>query len=243
VRATVLVTRTPAECAGLAAALEPHGIEVKPYPVLRVEEVEDGPGWRRLAEALEGAGPRPTWLALASPRAPGRFVAAAGRHGLRTLLELPAAAVGAATARAAREAGLEVTLVGDAGAAALASALLERLEAGAAVVLPRGRHARRELPEALERAGHPVLPVTVYAMRPAPPRELPPLGPRVDAVVLTSPRTARYYLEAVGGRPLPVPHWAIGATTRDAAAALGIACRTPAHPDMETLAEELCRSL
>jgi uroporphyrinogen-III synthase len=61
-------------------------------------------------------------------------------------------------------------------------------------------------------------------------------------VVLTSPRAARLYLEAAGGQPLPLPHWALGETTRDAAAALGIDCRVPASPTMESLAEELCRT-
>jgi uroporphyrinogen-III synthase len=59
---------------------------------------------------------------------------------------------------------------------------------------------------------------------------------------MTSPRAARLYLEAVGGRPLPLPHWALGSTTRDAALALGIAdCRAPVSPTIASLAEELCR--
>jgi uroporphyrinogen-III synthase len=87
-----------------------------------------------------------------------------------------------------------------------------------------------------------VLPVVVYRMDPTPPRELPPLGPSLDAVVLTSPRAATFYLEGVGGHPLPCPHWALGPTTRQAAAALGIDCRIPLEPTMKSLAEELCRN-
>jgi uroporphyrinogen-III synthase len=90
--------------------------------------------------------------------------------------------------------------------------------------------------------GHTVLPVKVYAMRATPQRELPPIGPS-HAVVLTSPRAAEYYLDAIGGLPLPVPHWALGLTTRDAAGALGIECEIPESPTMESLAAALRRTL
>ncbi len=89
-------------------------------------------------------------------------------------------------------------------------------------------------------AGHTVRPVVVYRMVPTPPRELPPLGPSLEAVVLTSPRAASLYLEGVGGRPLPCRHFALGTTTQQAAAGLGIECRIPNEPTMESLAEELC---
>ena len=97
-------------------------------------------------------------------------------------------------------------------------------------------------PEALAEAGHPVHPVVVYSMRATPPRELPPLGPNLEAVILTSPRAARLYLDAVGGKPLPLQHWALGPTTRDAAGGLGIECAIPSEPTMYSLAEELCQS-
>ena len=95
--------------------------------------------------------------------------------------------------------------------------------------------------EMLLAAGHTVVPVVVYRMRATPPRELPPLGPSLDAVVVTSPRAARLYLEGVGGLPLPCPHWALGPTTRDAARSLGIDCLIPPEPSLDSLAEELCR--
>jgi uroporphyrinogen-III synthase len=108
------------------------------------------------------------------------------------------------------------------------------------VIFACGHHRRPELPDALEAAGHRVIPVVVYRMEPTPQRELPPLGPSLDAVVLTSPRAAELYLQGVGGMALPCPHWALGPTTRDAAAALGIDCRIPQQPTMESLAEDLC---
>jgi len=79
-------------------------------------------------------------------------------------------------------------------------------------------------------------------MVPTPPRELPPLGPSLDAVILTSPRAAGLYLDGVGGLPLPCRHWALGPTTQAAAVALGIECLSPDKPTMQSLAEELCKN-
>ena len=236
----VLVTRHPADCAELEALLRPAGLAVRPYPVLRLEEADDAAGWRAIRRLLVDPPGRP-WLAITSPRAPERLVRQARNRSADALLDWPAAAVGAATAAAAARVGLRPVLVGHGSGLGLARQLIARLESNDPVVLACGADRRLELPEALAAAEHPVYPVVVYAMRPTPTRELPPLGPGLEAVVLTSPRSASLYLEAVGGRPLPLPHWALGSTTRNAAAALGIDCRVPASPTMESLAEELCR--
>jgi len=236
----VLITRHPAECRELQALVADHDVVLRPYPVLRLEEVDDDAGWDAALEATSGLDG--TWLVLASPRAPDRFVAQARVRGAVRLLTLPTAAVGDGTGEAASAAGLDLQLVGPGTGAGLAEQLLDRLGPGAPVVFACGHDRRPELPSALRAAGHPVLPVEVYRMRQTPVRELPPLrGPRIDAVVLTSPRAARFYLEGVGGQPLPCDHVAMGPTTRDAAAALGITCRIPPEPTIPSLAEELCR--
>jgi uroporphyrinogen-III synthase len=234
-----LVTRHPAECAELRGLLSPHGWSVRPYPVLRVEDVNDDTGWAA-AQRLVAERGRAVWLALTSPRAPNRLVRQSARRGVESILELPIAAVGPGTARSAERAGLRVELVGPGTGAQLAERMVPHLEPGSPVILVCGRDRRPELPEALEGADHPVQPLVVYAMVPTPPRELPPLGEGLAAVVLTSPRAARLYLEGIGGRPLPIPHWALGPTTQDAASALGIDCRIPSRPDLESLVEELC---
>ena len=72
------------------------------------------------------------------------------------------------------------------------------------------------------------------------PVALPVPVEEIFAVVLTSPRSTRYYVENLGGRALDCPHIALGPTTREAARTLGIQCRIPARPEMETLVEELC---
>jgi uroporphyrinogen-III synthase len=208
--------------------------------VLRLEDADDPSGWRAIQRLLEGEG-APGWLVMASPRAPERLVREARRRSAEAILGWPLAVVGAATAEAAEAAGLAAALVGPGDGLGLAEALIPRLDPGTPVVLACGADRRDELPQALTAAGHPVQPVVLYAMRPTPPRELPPLGPGLEAVVLTSPRAARLYLEAVGGKPLPLPHWALGPTTRDAARPLGIDCRIPTVPTIESLAEELCQ--
>lgn len=237
---TVLITRSREDCSRLVELLEPCGIAVKPFPVLRLKTVDDTRGWKAVDRLLaqEATG----WIVLASPRAPQRLVSQARDRGRESLLTWPVAAIGEGTAEAARQAGLDVTLTGPGTGLGLAAELTQLLAEPTDTVFAAGHHRRPELPKELERAGHRVHTLVVYRMQQTPPLELPPLGPRVDMVVLTSPRSARYYLEAVGGLPLTCPHWALGPTTRDAAAGLGIECRIPPRPDIESLAEELCQT-
>lgn len=237
----VMVTRHPDGCRELQALVRPCDITIKPYPVLRLEESNDEEGWQAALQRLGPGHPASAWLILASPRAPKRLVAQAGQRHAAHLLELPAAAVGPTTAAAARDAGLRVQLVGSGTGADLAEDLLPALEPASTILFACGHERRRELPEKLEAAGHTVVSVVVYRMRPTPPREMPPLGPRVDVVVLTSPRAARLYLDSVGGLPLPCDHVALGPTTQQAAGAMGIDCRIPEQPNIPSLAEELCR--
>jgi uroporphyrinogen-III synthase len=237
----LLITRHPADCVGLQKLLEPHGWAVRPYPVLRVEDIEDTEGWRDANALLEDWGDK-LWLAMASPRAPERLVHQARERGLDRLLALPIAVVGDATAAAAARAGLRVELVGPGSGLGLAKDLFSFLEPQAPVLLVCGRERRTEFSEALDAAGHQVYQLVVYAMNPTPVRELPGLGPDLAAVALTSPRSARLYLQAVGGKPLPLPHWALGTTTQQALAAIGIDCQIPPKPTFEALVEELCRT-
>jgi uroporphyrinogen-III synthase len=235
----VLITRHPSECSELQTLLEPCGLRLRPYPVLRLVDVDDDPAWTELITTWRDQA-EAVWVVMASPRAPNRFVHLCREHGAEHLLALPTAAVGSSTAAAATRAGLEVALVGTGTGASLARELIDVVEKSTAFILACGRDRRPELPDTLTASGHRVLPVVVYRMDPTPARELPPLGPSLEAVVLTSPRAAELYLAGVGGLPLPCPHWALGPTTRDAAAAIGIECRIPNRPDFESLAEELC---
>jgi uroporphyrinogen-III synthase len=237
----VLITRHPSECGELQSLLDPCDLKLRPYPVLRLSDVHDDSGWSTVTDRLPNL-EQGAWLVMASPRAPGRFVAECNRFGANTLLELPVAAVGTSTAASARSADLRVELVGPGTGAGLARQLIEENDEPTTFVFACGRDRRPELPRALTEAGHDVLPVVVYQMDPTPARELPPLGPSLGGVVLTSPRAAQLYLDGVGGLPLPCRHWALGPTTRAAAAAIGIDCSIPDEPTFESLAEELCKS-
>lgn len=234
---TILITRHPADCSELQRRLTPCGITLKPYPVLRLEDVEDENGW----SAVLTDDAQPDWLVFASPRAPSRFVEQCRARSSEHLLATPIAVIGDGTAEACSAAGLETTIIGPGTGIGLARELNQRLAEPGSVLYACGHHRRPELPDAVADAGHTVLPVVVYRMNATPPRELPPLGPSLDAVIVTSPRAARLYLDGVGGLPLPCPHWALGPTTRDAARSMGIECLIPPEPTLESLAEELCR--
>ena len=237
----VLITRHPSECGGLQSLLDPCALKLRPYPVLRLADVHDDEGWSTVMDRLPDL-PLGAWLVMASPRAPERFVAECERLGANTLLELPVAAVGTSTAASAQSVGLRVELVGPGTGEGLAEQLIDGVDDPTTFVFACGRDRRPELPRVLTEAGHLVLPVVVYRMDPTPARELPPLGPSLDGVVLTSPRAAQLYLDGVGGLPLPCRHWALGPTTRTAAAAIGIDCSIPNEPSIESLAEELCKT-
>lgn len=236
----VLITRHPSDCGELQTLLDPCGLKLRPYPVLRLAGVHDEEAWRDLMERLPELAPG-GWLVMASPRAPELFVAECRRLGADGLLELPVAAVGASTTGAAASAGLRVEVTGPGTGLGLATQLLEEIDEPTTFVFACGRDRRPELPRALSEAGHDVHSVVVYRMDPTPARELPPLGPSLDGVILTSPRAAELYLAGIGGLPLPCQHWALGPTTRDAAATIGIDCLIPREPTFESLAEELCK--
>jgi len=235
----VLITRHPSECGDLQSLIDPCGLKLRPYPVLRLSDVHDDEAWITVMDSLPHL-EQEAWLVMASPRAPERFVAECNRVGTKRLLERPVAAVGTSTAASAQSAGLQVKLVGPGTGSGLAERLADEVDEPTSFVFACGRDRRPELPRALTEAGHQVLPVVVYQMDPTPARELPPLGPSLDGVVLTSPRAAQLYLDGVGGLPLPCRHWALGPTTRAAAAAIGIDCSIPIEPTFKSLAEELC---
>jgi uroporphyrinogen-III synthase len=231
----ILATRPDEELAPLRSALAAKGFRVVGYPVLR-EEPPCAP-----AGDIESVVAQSAFVAFTSRRAPAalRRVTAALWP---ALLRLPAATVGAATAAAARREGFRVEIVGDSGGGALAVMLAARLAPGSTVLHPCGRDHREELSLALARSGIRVHTIVVYAMDEAGTENLPALPeepPR--AVLLTSPRAARAYLRASGGRFAAVPHLALGATTAAAAVESGVAARSLPRRTSEAILEELCR--
>lgn len=238
----ILITRTAEDCRHLQDLVARNDIVIEPWPVLRFEPVESAKEWRRTvkAQAVARAQGQEPWVLLASPRAPQPLCEQAPRHGGEPILKLPVAVVGRTTARAAAQAGLRGALTGPGTGAGLAAELVASLKEPTLFIFACGVDRRSELPDALRGAGHAVIELQVYRMDRLPAVPLPVPAEEISAVVLTSPRSTRYYVENLGGRPLDCPHIALGPTTRDAARALGIECRIPVRPEMEALAEELC---
>lgn len=235
----IAITRPDDEVGELRAALLPHGIAVLAYPVLSEVDWSDEPGW---ADAV-GRLSQVRWVVVTSARAPQALRRAAQARGSwDAIAALPTAAVGEATARAARSSGLDVSLVGSAGASRLAEALLPYLRAGDLILHPCGRERRAELADTLAAAGVATLPLVVYAMEPAPVGSLPAL-PREPplAVVLTSPRAASAFLAAGGNRYPTVPYLTLGETTRRLVREAGIEARALSAPTSEAIVEELCQ--
>jgi uroporphyrinogen III methyltransferase/synthase len=150
------------------------------------------------------------------------------------------AAVGRATAARLAEFGHVADCVpSEAGASALASALLERTGtlSGARILWPRGDIARRTLALALARAGAVVVAPVAYRTRPVPATTLAPLiaeirAGRLDAIVFCSPSSAEHLARTLGLESLGplLEHLlvaSIGPTTTSALIALGVS------PDVE----------
>ena len=234
-RRWVLATRGAEELGALAEALEGRGVELVPLAVTREVPVDDAAGRARVEAALGAV----SFVAFTSKRAP-RALRRAAPDLAPALATKPAAAVGPATAAAARREGFDVQIVGDGGGEALANALAPRLRPGDAVLHPCGRERRDEFAAALERAGARVVPFVVYAMDEIPVGDAPPLPEETpSAVVLTSPRAVRAYVARCGARWADVPHIAIGAATAAAAAAAGVRAVAAPHPTTESIVEEL----
>lgn len=229
----------PKDCRELQSLLDGSNIKLRSFPVLRLIEHKDARGWSKVSKVLQGPSNPPPWLVLTSPRAPQFLCEQARDMQLESLLTLKTAAIGPATSKAAEAAGFKTQVVGPGSGTDLARELEKLWPPNTTAILAAGVHARPEVPTVLKAAGHRVLKLKVYEMRATPVRELPPVGP-ADGIVLTSPRAAELYLEAVGGLPLPLVHWALGTTTQNAANWLGIKdCRIPESPSMGDLAAAL----
>ncbi|MGO9831543.1 MAG: uroporphyrinogen-III synthase, partial [Myxococcaceae bacterium] len=146
----ILVTRPRHRSEELCFLLEEEGAEVVALPMLELEPPSDARGLRAAAETLG----RFSWVAFASAAGVEALAEAARVAGTTAALRrLKVAVVGAATARAARAAGLQVQLVCEGGTgAALGRELAPRLLPADEVLLPAAEGGRPELEAALAEA-------------------------------------------------------------------------------------------
>ncbi|MCA9880583.1 MAG: hydroxymethylbilane synthase [Thermomicrobiales bacterium] len=163
VGATVAVTRPKAQSHELIRLLSDRGATALSLPAIRIESpVDRAPLDAALQALANGAF---TWVVFTSANAVEAVVHAASDLGARDacLRAIRAAAVGEATAAAARRLGLDVAVVAEIPTAeGLVATLLPRLQAGDRVLYPRSSLSREVLPNALRDAGIDVTAVEAY---------------------------------------------------------------------------------
>jgi hydroxymethylbilane synthase len=185
----VIVTRAADQAAPLALALVDRGMAPLLVPAIEIAPADDGLGLAvtRLAEY--------DWVVVTSANAARAVRATADRLGVPLGVAGPRwAAVGIASARALRAAGLAVALRPErASGAALAEAM--PLAGGERVLVPRGDLADDRLIDRLAARGARVEPVVAYRTIEGPPASAARLGAALAAapraVIFTSGSTAR----------------------------------------------------
>ena len=232
---TVLTTRAASQSGELRSKLERLGARVIECPTIEIAPVDD---WSSVDAALQQAA-RYNWLLFTSANAIEYFMKRVQAIGAKC--SIPTIAIGSATARRAREWGIEPEIVPkDFRAEGLLAALPENLY-GTHILFPRAETARDLLPRELRRRGARVDIVVVYrTIRPAPGSvsiaEIV-ASEKIDCIVFTSPSTIRYLAES-GGEPVlkllsRVPVAVIGPVTRDAVHEFGL--ETPIMPEQATI--------
>ena len=164
----VVVTRAAEQAGELVRALEENGAEVLLLPSVSFAEVED----KQPLDAAIHSLYRFDWLLLTSQNAVRFLAARCHEHGINPAAlagALPrVAAVGPATAEAARKEGFEVKFVASRNTGAgLAEEMRDQVQ-GKKVLLPRSDRASGDLPASLSRAGADVTQVIAYRTLPLP---------------------------------------------------------------------------
>ncbi len=158
----VVVTRAPEQSRRLARALEDFGAQIVYLPAIEFAEPEDFAPLDRAIESLE----RFHWIVFTSANAVRFFARRAQTLGRRISGDGAArpkvAAVGSATAEAAKIAGLTVDCTARRATGAELAAELGNRVRGQRVLLPASDRAREELPRALAAAGAEVVAAVAY---------------------------------------------------------------------------------
>jgi uroporphyrinogen-III synthase/uroporphyrinogen III methyltransferase/synthase len=214
----VLVTRAAHQAGKLSEGLRALGAEPVEVPVLEIRPPESFEPLDAALRQLESY----DWLILTSANAVRALDERAAELGI--VLEQPArfkvAAVGEATAAAARKAGLYIAFVPESYVAeSLVAGLLEGIQfqtAGLRILLARAAVARDVIPDALREAG--IVVDVVDAYRNILPEAAPELLRRavdagLDAVTFTSSSSATHLAEAARQAGIAWPFAAIPAVS------------------------------
>jgi uroporphyrinogen-III synthase/uroporphyrinogen III methyltransferase/synthase len=232
----VLVTRAAHQAGKLSEGLRALGAEPVEVPVL---EIRPPASFELLDRALRQLGLY-DWLILTSANTVRVLVERAAELGLELAppASLQVAAVGEATAAAARKAGLPIALVPE---SYVAESLLEALTgqtAGKRILLARAAQARDVIPDALRKGGAQVDVADAYrnVLPEAAPEQLRrALAQGIDAATFTSSSSAAHLEEAArqAGIPFPfvgVPAISIGPITTQTLRELGWEAAAEANP-------------
>jgi uroporphyrinogen-III synthase/uroporphyrinogen III methyltransferase/synthase len=244
----VLVTRAAHQAGKLSDALRELGAEPVEVPVIEIRPPES---YAALDSAL-GKLNSYDWLIFTSANTVRAVVSRAAERGLRLAPSptLKVAAVGEATAAAAREAGFDVTLVAESYVAESLVESLQRRSAGQRILLARAAIARDVIPDALRAAGAEVDVADAYrnVVPDAAQEQLQrALGEGIDAATFTSSSSAMHLAELArrAGIAFPldgVPAISIGPVTSQTLRELGWEPAAEANPfDIPGLVGALCR--
>lgn len=236
-----------------AIALDRFGLAATIEPWLEVTAATDSGPAHRMTGFLQSSGPQAILL-ITSPRTWGTWSQLVGRaalenaasravdRGMRVFCTGPATrdSLPAKLADNARMAPNAAELARLVNKEELPRILNDPDNAGLPPValIPGSAIARRELPEALERAGWNVLRSAIYQTRPRPERPVSVdllLAGAFSAVVLRSPSAVQALTEFTAGTPIPAPTAVItaGPTTSAAArdAGFDVQASPSAHPE------------
>jgi uroporphyrinogen-III synthase len=244
----ILVTRARHQAGKLSEGLRTLGAEPVEVPVLEIQPPESYGPLDAALRSLESY----DWLILTSANTVQAVAERAAFLSITKLAGPQVAAVGAATAEAMRNIGLEVDFVPE---SYVAESLLEGLAgqlAGKRVLLARAAVARDVIPDTLRGVGAVVDVVEAY--RNGLPAGAPELLRRalaqpIDAATFTSSSTAMHLAQAAGeaGIAFPlagVPAVSIGPVTSETLRELGWPPAAEADPhDIPGLVAAVCRVL
>jgi uroporphyrinogen-III synthase len=210
----VLVTRAAHQAGKLSEALRALGAEPVEVPVLEIQPPES---FKALDEALLGLAGY-DWLILTSANTVRTLDERAAQLGvaLAQPVGLKIAAVGEATAEAARKTGLILTFVPE---LYVAESLIDGLRgqvAGSKILLVRAAAARDLIPDALRAAGALVDEVDAYrnVMPVVAPEQLrQALAKGIDAVTFTSSSSVTHLAAAADAAGVPWPFSGVSAAT------------------------------
>jgi hydroxymethylbilane synthase len=244
--ARVIVTRPRHQAGQLMQALGERGAQTMLLPTTQIETVADTSALdAALAAAARGEF---DWIAFTSANAvsvvANRMDALDISPGL--LNSVKVAAVGEATARAARDAGLTVELVpSTATGAGLTSEMLDHVVPGTRILYPRSAIGRDELTSTLRPAGVEVVAIDAY--RTIPEQSVDPvvLGQvahgGADAIVFASPSSIHGLIEILGvdrSALKSCPAVCAGPVTADAAREAGLTVAAiSADPGAQAISE------